>query len=161
MMVWVGPGAPLHRATVRVVRYARARISRAVDVLVSTRGVILFMTVIMAGLTVSTARNYRLANLPARDLLVVLSTIATVVGAGVAWVGPTPRTRAWIGGCWMLYSTIRASSFAWVVAGRTRGVWGFVEEMSPVLAWMVGAFFGFLVFGRRHSTPYVRDRREA
>jgi hypothetical protein len=160
-MVWVGPAASFHRATVGLVRFTRGRISRAVDGLVSTRGVILFMTVIMAGLTVSTARNYRLNNLPARDLLVVLSSIATVVGAGVAWVGPTPKTRAWIGGCWMVYCSIRASSFAWVVAGRTRGVWGFIEEMSPVLAWAVGAFFGFLVFGRRHSTPYVRDSREA
>jgi hypothetical protein len=118
----------------------------------------MFLTVIMMGLTLSTARNHNLDNLPLRDLLILVSACGSVIGAAVAWAGPTAWTRAWVGGLWMGYCALRALAFAWLIAARTSGPIEFIDQSSPIIAWIVGGFLGYLVWHRRLSDPYERQR---
>jgi hypothetical protein len=118
--------------------------------------VILFLSFLMVWLTMSTARNYRLADLPMRDALLVMSSVAAVVGFAVVWVGPTPWTRGWVGGLWMAYSLMRASAFGARNLARTETIAEFLDQSSPIVPWVGGWFLGFLVWHRRLSAPYDR-----
>lgn len=124
------------------VKYLR----RASDGVASTTGVILVMTGFMLGMTVSTVANYQLSTLPAKWWLVAVSSIAVGSGLSALRAGPTRSIRFWCGALWTVYAVIR--SMSWL----SRGSW------SGALPWVPCLLLGLVVFARRNSAPYVRDR---
>lgn len=118
------------------------RVNRALDQVTSTQGLILTMTGVMIGLTISTVTNYRLAELPARWWLVVISSTAVGSGLWVLRAGPTREIRFWVGGLWAVYGTVRSLSFL------------FAGSWSAFLAWLPCCLLGLAVFARRHAAPH-------
>lgn len=116
------------------------------DWVASTTGVILVMTGFMLGMTISTIANYEFSDLPAKWWLVAFSSTAVGSGLWAMKAGATRSIRFWCGALWALYGATR--SVSWLVAG----------SWSGVLAWVPCLLLGLVVFARRNSTPYVRDR---
>jgi len=136
------------------------RSGQAVDFIVSTRGVLVAMSAIMAGLTVTTAANPKLAELPGQAFLVVCSAAAAVIGFAAAWTAPTSQDRGWMGMLWLLYFAVRGTALGYLTATETKGLGEFLLQSNPLLLNTVAAFFGLLVFARRKSDPYHRPSRE-
>lgn len=103
-------------------------------------GVVFAMAVIMAGLTLTTAVDDALHDLPLRPLLVTLSSLSAVVCAGVVAYGRHHRLVGWAGATFAVYCGLR--SLLWLSTG----------SISGALAWQSGMLLGFVVFARRRTT---------
>jgi hypothetical protein len=122
-------------------------IRRVLTELASSRGIILALTVLMAGYTLTVALDDALRALPLRPLLVALSTISFVIGIGVLIWGRRPEMVGWVGATAFAYGLIRAS--LWLSTGSITGF----------LAWQPLALLGFAVWERRQF-PYTRGEED-
>lgn len=115
---------------------------------IGTTGLIVLMSAFMAGMTITTAANYRFSTLPAKWWLVVMSSMAAGAGLWALRAGPSPVIRFWCGLLWAGYAAIR--SISWLAAG----------SWSGALPWVPCFLLGLAVFGRRNMAQYTGEHRE-
>lgn len=123
-------------------------LGRLVDWATSTHGVVMLMTLIMAAMTLISVLDYHTNDLPGKWWLVAFSSTAAGSGAWALKAGSTPTIRYWCGIFWMVYGVAR--SLSWLSLG----------SLSGFISWLPCALLGLVVFARRNSALYVRERDE-
>lgn len=133
------------------------RFNRFTAGLATTEGALLAIGVIMLFITITTVSNDRLDSLPLQSALFPLGIIQAVLGL-YGWFHPEPAIRRWTGGCLFLYAQVRSIAWAYQIADRTVGIWGWIQESTTVWIWQLPAVLGFLVWARARHEPYREDR---
>lgn len=120
--------------------------------LTTTRAVLVTFGVLCGGLAFSTFHTYSVAELPQRNLLVMILLVICLVGIGSAVIAPNPVTRSAVGGMVLLHSLLRAYAFGLKEGRDSVGISDFLAHSSPMLVHLLLAYTGLLVWGRaRHE----------
>jgi hypothetical protein len=130
----------------------RRRIRRPFLRFASTRGVLAVLGALAGMLAYQTYYGYTTAQLPVRDLCVILLISTCVCGVGsVILPQPTAQLRSWIGLAWMAQSVLRASGFATSIAHRTTTPLEWVQQSSAVTLHCVLFFLGLIIWTRAYD----------
>lgn len=102
------------------------------------------MSLIMVAVTLTTMFDDRFVDLPLRPLLILLSTVAAIVGLGVAVFGRDALMVGWVGMTWVMYYGLRGLN--WLLQGN----------ISGMVATLPALLLGAVVFVRRRQAPERR-----
>lgn len=133
------------------------RLRRPFQRFASSRGVLVVLGVLAGLLAYQTYYGYTRAQLPLRDLCVILLISTCVVGLGAAlFAKPPAPIRSWVGVAWMAQSVVRAIGFGTSIRRHSTGFVDWLQQSSAVTLHTVLFFLGLIIWTRAYSDDPAR-----